>query len=276
MIKKYVSAFFKYFSLVFISFWMLIPVVSCVITAFKTDIEYESTNVMSLPGSWLNFSNFSRAFKTANMGRAFLNSSVVLIVVLCGSIMIGTMLAYVLNRFAFFGNGMIRNLFLFAALIPGVATQVTVFSIMTKLNLVDSLPGYMILLLGTDVISIYVFLQFFDNISVSLDESAIVDGASYFTVFFRILLPLLKPAIITCMILKGVSTYNEYYMANLYLHNKNLKVISTSLYTFTGPFGSRYNLICAGVLISLLPALIVFITCQSKIYNGLTQGAVKG
>lgn len=276
MIKKYVSAFFKYFSLAFISFWMLIPVVSCVITAFKTDIEYESTNVMSLPGSWLNFSNFSRAFKTANMGRAFLNSSVVLIVVLCGSIMIGTMLAYVLNRFAFFGNGMIRNLFLFAALIPGVATQVTVFSIMTKLNLVDSLPGYMILLLGTDVISIYVFLQFFDNISVSLDESAIVDGASYFTVFFRILLPLLKPAIITCMILKGVSTYNEYYMANLYLHNKNLKVISTSLYTFTGPFGSRYNLICAGVLISLLPALIVFITCQSKIYNGLTQGAVKG
>lgn len=276
MIKKGIAASLKYMSLLFIAFCMLIPVISCIITAFKTDTEYQSTNVMTMPNSWLYVGNFIRAFKTANMARAFLNSLLVLIVVLCGSIMIGTMLAYVLNRFKFLGNGLIRNLFLFAALIPGVATQVTVFSIMTSLNLVNTMPGYMILLMGTDVISIYVFLQFFENISVSLDESAIVDGASYYTVFFRILLPLLKPAIVTCMILKGVSTYNEYYMANLYLHSEKLEVISTSLYTFTGPYGSRYNLICAGVIISLLPALIVFVLCQNKIYSGLTQGAVKG
>lgn len=275
-LKRAIVGFFKYTSLVLMSFIMLVPVVSCVITALKTDEEYAATNVMTSPGNWLNFDNFIRAFRTANMGRAFLNSLFILAFVLLGSVMIGAMLAYILNRFTFAGNKLIRALFLFAALIPGVAMQVTVFSIMTSLNLVNTLSGYIVLLLGTDVISIYVFLQFFENISVSLDESAIVDGASYYTVFFRILLPLLKPAIVTCMILKGVSTYNEYYMANLYLHDEKLKVMSTSLYTFTGPYGSQYNLICAGVIISLLPALIVFITCQNKIYNGLTQGAVKG
>ncbi len=274
--KQCILSFFKYFSLVFAAFWMILPVASCVITAFKSTQEYNQTSVATLPNSWFYFDNFVTAWVKGKMGRAFINSFLILAFVLAGSILIGTMLAYILNRFKFLGNGLIRNLFLFAALIPGVAVQVTVFSIMTSLNLVNTLTGYIVLLMGTDVISIYVFLQFFENIPVSLDESAIVDGASYYTVFFRILLPLLKPAIVTCMILKGVSTYNEYYMANLYLQSDKLKVVSSSLYTFTGPFGNQYNYICAGVIITVLPALIVFITCQNKIYNGLTQGSVKG
>ncbi|MDR1559161.1 MAG: carbohydrate ABC transporter permease, partial [Clostridiales bacterium] len=72
-------------------------------------------------------------------------------------------------------------------------------------------------------------------------------------------------------------TYNEYYMANLYLQDKNrLQVVATSLYTFTGPLGNQYNFICAGVIITIIPALIVFILCQKQIYAGLTNGAVKG
>lgn len=267
----------KYVSLSFFSFVAVLPVASCVITAFKTETEYAQTNVMEMPGSWLYFNNFITAFKKANMGIAFRNSILILFFVLLGSIMIGSMLAYILNRFKFSGNGLIRNLFLFATLIPGIATQVTVYRIMTYMNLVDSMIGYIILMMGTDVISIYIFLQFFENISVSLDESAIMDGASYYCVFFRILFPLLKPAIITVLILKGVGTYNEYYMANLYLQTKSkLVTVSTSLYTFTGPLGNQYNYICAGVIITLIPALIIFILCQKQIYSGLTQGAVKG
>ena len=129
---------------------------------------------------------------------------------------------------------------------------------------------------GTDVISIYIFIQFMENIPVSLDESAIVDGASYFTIYWKIILPLLKPAIVTSCILKGVGVYNEYYAANLYLQKKELRTIAISLYTFVGPMGSQYNLICAGVIISLLPALIVFILCQKQIYSGIAAGAVKG
>lgn len=267
----------QYVSLIFFSFVALIPVVSCVITAFKTDVEYQNTNVMTLPESWLNFQNFITAFNKAGMGRAFINSFIILVFVLLFSTIIGTQLAYVLNRFKFPGNDLIRNLFLFASQLPGVAMQVALYEIMYKIHFINSLPGYIIMMCGTDIISIYIYIQFFENIDYSLDESAIVDGANYFTIFYKILFPLLKPAIVTACILKGVGTWNEYYSANLYLQDKTrLSTVATSLYTFVGPLGSKYNLICAGVIISLLPALIVFITCQKQIYSGLTSGAVKG
>ncbi len=276
-IGRGVIAFLKYFSLVFFSFVAVLPIVSCVITAFKTEEEYNTTNVMTLPKSWFNFNNFAQAFQKANMGKAFVNSFIILVCVLAISTIIGTQLAYVLNRFKFRGNELIKNLFLFATLLPGVAMQVAVFGIMTDLRLINSLIGYIIMMCGTDVISIYIYIQFFENIDKSLDESAIVDGAGYFTIFYKILLPLLKPAIVTSCILKGVGTYNEYYNANLYLQDKKLyPTVATSLYTFVGPLGSQYNLICAGVIISLIPALIVFITCQKQIYSGLTSGSVKG
>ena len=267
----------KYISLIFFSFCAVLPVVSCVITAFKTDTEYQTTNVMTMPGSWLNFDNFVQAFTKAGMARAFMNSTIILVCVLFFSVMIGTQLAYVLNRFKFFGNTIIRALFLFASQLPGVAMQIAVYEIMYNLGFINSLVGYIIMMCGTDIISIYIYIQFFENIDYSLDESAIIDGANYFTIFYKVLFPLLKPAIVTSCILKGVSTYNEYYCANLYLQDKKkYATVATSLYTFVGPLGSKYNLICAGVIISLLPALIVFILCQKQIYSGLTAGAVKG
>jgi multiple sugar transport system permease protein len=276
-IVKVVVTILKYLSLVFFSFVAILPVVSCVSTAFKTDTEYQQTNVMTLPESFTNFDNFITAFQKANMATAFKNSVIILISVLVISTLIGTQLAYVLNRFKFPGNGLIRNLFLFATLLPGVAMQVAVYEIMFKLGFINSLIGYIIMMCGTDIISIYIYIQFFENIPESLDESGVMDGANYFTIFYKILLPLLKPAIVTSCILKGVGTYNEYYCANLYLQDKkNYPTVATSLYTFVGPLGSKYNLICAGVIISLLPALIIFILCQKQIYSGLTSGAVKG
>ena len=252
--KNIVINICKYALLIFAAFVALVPIVSCIITAFKTVDEYNNTNVMTPPQNWLYLDNFITAWQKADMGHAFLNSFIVLICVLAGSIMISSMLAYVLNRFKFPGNTLIRNLFMIATLIPGIATQVTVYQIMTALHLVNSLPGYIILMMGTDVITIYIFLQFFENLSVSLDESAVVTSA----------------------ILKGVSTYNEYYMANLYLQDKTkYQVVSTSLYVFSGPMGSQYNYICAGVIITIIPALIIFLLCQDQIYSGMAAGAVK-
>ena len=267
----------KYFSLLLATFLALLPLVSCLLVSFKTDEEYQLTPVMQLPENLLNCENFRRVWVDGDMGRAFATSFFVVVVVVAFSVLVGSMLAYVLNRFRFPGNGLIRNLFLFATLIPGIAMQVTIYQIMSSLGLVNSLIGYIILQCGTDVISIYIFLQFFENLSVSLDESAILDGCTYFGVFFKILFPLLRPAIVTVMILKGIGVYNEYYAANLYLQDKTRFVtVSTALYTFTGPFGNAYNLICAGVILTLIPMLVIFIACQKQIYSGLAAGSVKG
>lgn len=276
-IERFVLEFIKYFTLCLGAFIAVIPVFVCVFTAFKTNEEYASTNVMTLPQDWTYFENFKIAWTKARMFVGFRNTFIVMFFVVLGSIMLGAMLAYVLSRFEFMGNALIRSLFLFATLIPGVATQITVYQIMYKLQLINHLYGYIIALLGTDIISIYVFIQFYENLPRSLDESAIMDGCTYFGVFFKILLPLLKPAVVTCMILKGVGVYNEYYMSNLYLQDTSrLGTISTALYTFTGPYGSQYNYICAGVIITIIPALIIFILCQKHIYSGLALGSVKG
>ena len=267
---------FKYVVLILAAVIALVPVCVCILTAFKTTDEYNASSVLDLPKSFTYFENFKIAFTQANMLRGFFNTALVLIVVLTVSVFIGAMLAYVLNRFEFKGNGVIQNLFMFAALIPGIATQVTVYQIMYSLGLINHLYGYMIVLMGTDIISIYIFLQFFENLPVSLDESAIMDGCTYFGVFFKILFPLLKPAIVTSLVLKGVGVYNEYYMSNLYLQNAELKTISTALYTFTGPYGNQYNYICAGVIITIIPILILFLIFQKQVYGGMAAGAVKG
>ena len=266
----------KYASLIIASLIAIIPVSVCILTAFKSNEEYANTSVLALPESWAYLDNFKIAIEKANMLRGFFNTGIVLVVVLFCSVFISAMLAYVLNRFTFPGRGMIENLFLFASLLPGIAMQVTIYKIMYWLGFINHLYGYMIVLMGTDIISIYIFLQFFENLPTSLDESAIMDGCTYFGVFFRILFPLLKPAIMTTLVLKGVSVYNEYYASSLYLTLPELKTISTALYTFTGPYGNQYNYICAGVLITIIPILVFFLVFQKQVYSGMAAGAVKG
>ena len=275
--KDYILKFLKHLTLIITSFICLLPLVSCVFAAFKTKDEFAMTSKIAPPQNWLNFENFVNFWNDSGIAQGFITSVGVMLIVILISVMLGSMLAFVLDRFAFPGNNLIRNAFMLASLIPGLAMQVTIYKMMVSLNLVNSLVGYIIMMAGTDVISIYILLQYFENLPRALDESAVIEGCTYFGVFFRILLPLLRPAMVTCMILKGVGIYNEYYNANLYLQDKALyKTVSTALYTYLGPTKSQYEIICAGVLICTLPILIIFLLFQKQIYNGMTNGAVKG
>ena len=274
--KRFIIKALEYFALLLATFIALLPLVSSFMISFKTAEEYGSTNAMTPPVNWLNFGNYVQVWNDGDMPRAFLTSGGVVVVVVAVSVMMGSMLAYVLNRFRFPGNNLIRNMFMIATLIPGIAMQVTTYQIMKDLGFLNSIVGYMILMSGTDVISIYIFLQYFENLDGALDESAVLEGCTYFGVFFKILLPLTKPAIITVAVLKGVGVYNEYYNANLYLQSNSWRTISTALYSFSGPFKSSYNIICAGVLLTLIPSLIVFLIFQKQVYAGLASGSVKG
>jgi raffinose/stachyose/melibiose transport system permease protein len=122
---------------------------------------------------------------------------------------------------------------------------------------------------------IYIFLQFMRSIPHDLDEAATLEGANRFTIYWRIILPLLKPAIATVVIVKGVAIYNEFYIPFLYMPSRELGVISTSLFRFQGPFSAEWEVISAGVVIVILPTLVVFLLLQRWFYNGMTAGAVK-
>ena len=139
--KQWGLSFLKYFSLIFITFWILLPLVTCFFTAAKNTDEWQGTSVMTPPKNIFNFSNYVEAFKLSNMGIAFRNSLIVLVAVCFLTTIIGTQLAYVLSRFTFPGNAVIRTAFLMASLLPGIAMQVAVYKIMGTFHLINSLWG---------------------------------------------------------------------------------------------------------------------------------------
>lgn len=273
--KQIVWMAVKYASLVITSIIILLPLIVAVLGSFKTSAEFNDGNVLALPKNFLNFSNYITAFVDGNMLTGFLNTTIILVFSLIATILTGTMTAYVLNRFKFPGRKLINNLFLLASLIPSITMQMSVFQIISKMGLFNNRLSVILLYAGTDIISIYIFLQFLENISISLDESAIMDGASYLKIYTRIILPLLKPAIVTVIIIKGVGFYNDFYTPYLYTPKPALQTISTALFAFKGPYGSKWEIICAGAIITMIPTLIIFLLLQKQIYSGMTQGAVK-
>ncbi len=267
--------FFKYGSLIIGAIVAILPILIVLFAAFKTGTEYTSTGPLTPPKDWTNFDNFTRAFTEGNMLTGFKNTVIILLVSIVGTTLIGSMVAFVLNRFKFKGSKLILGAFLLATLIPGVTTQVATFQIVNGLGLFNTMWAAIVLYLGTDIIAIYIFLQFMNSISVSLDESAMLDGASYFTIYRKIILPLLTPAIVTVIIVKGINVYNDFYTPFLYMPKSELHVISTALFKFKGPYGSEWEVICAGIMLAIIPTFIAFISLQKYIYNGLTSGSVK-
>ncbi len=274
--RYYISKTLQYFLLLLTCVIVVLPLLTVIFGAFKGHNELISGNALSLPKSWTNFSNFVTAWTKGNMATGFFNTFVILFVSIAATIMTGTMTAYVLSRFQFKLKRLVKFAFLLASLIPSITMQMSTFQIIVGLGIYNTRWATILLFAGTDIISIYIFLQFLEGIPVTLDEAAIVDGATYPQIFFKIILPLLKPAIVTVIIIKGIGFYNEFYTPYLYMKDKSLQVISTSLYAFQGPYGTQWEVICAACLITMLPTLIIFLLLQKHIYSGLTMGAVKG
>ena len=274
-INQLILSTLKYATLLLGVFIALLPLVVVLLASLKTGQELTSTSLLSPPDNWLNFANYEKAFTQGRMMQGFINTSIILAISLTGTILLGTMAAYAIDRFNFRFRSVVIFLFLMATLVPGVTTQVATFQIVTSLGLFNTRWSVILLFLGTDIISIYIFIQFLRSISHEIDEAALMDGASYFTIYWRIILPLLKPAIVTVIIIKGVAIYNEFYLPFLYMPKQTLGVISTTLFKFKGPYGSQWEVISAGVMIAIIPTLIIFLALQKYVYNGLTQGSVK-
>lgn len=265
----------KYTSLLVAVACAVIPLVTVFMAAFKTKEEFATSDPLAPPGNWFHLENFAVAFTSGGMLTGFLNTTIILAVSLVGTILIGTMTAYAVDRFEFRGRRLVMGGFLLATLVPAVTTQVATFQVVNGLGLFNTHWAAIVLFTGTDIVSIYIFLQFMRSIPRSLDEAAMLDGASRLTIYARVIFPLLRPAIATVVIIKGIAIYNEYYIPFLYMPSRDLGVVSTSLFRFMGPFGAQWEVISAGTVLVIIPTLIAFLLLQRQIYNGLTSGATK-
>ena len=273
--KQILFAAIKYIFLILLVLVFIIPIVTVLFAAFKTGDEYMSSSVLALPQSFLNLENFKDVFRDGNMLNGFKNTMIILVFSLTGAVLTGSMAAYIFSRFKSKFSKFVNGMFLVAVMIPAIATQVATFQIVSALGLFNTRLAPIILYLGTDIMTIYIFLQFLDNISVSLDESAIIEGANYFQIFFKIILPLLSPAVVTVLITKGVGLYNDFYTPFLYTPKADLLTLSTTLFKFKGPYGAHWEIISAGIIIIMIPTVIIFLLLQKQIYAGLVSGSVK-
>lgn len=269
----YVQAL-KYFTLAIAVVIVFFPIYSVFVGAFKTKVEFYQSG-LSLPENFFNFENFERVFKVGNLGLGFTNIFYILAVALIGNVIIGTMVAYALGRFEFALKKPIIGLYLIAQVIPLVTTQVATFSVIKALGVYNTLSAPMLLYLGADVLQIVIYMQFVTNIPKDLDESAMVEGASLFKIYRSIIFPLLGPATATLVILKTISIYNDFYTPYLYMPSRDLKVVSTAIYSFVGPNAAQLNVISAGILIIFIPTVVIFLFLQRYIFAGVTNGAVK-
>jgi multiple sugar transport system permease protein len=265
----------KYLSLVLATLVMLLPLVVVFMTSLKTERESANGGPLDLPENWFNLHNFQVAFSQGHMLLAFANTAFILVFAITGTVIIGSMTAYAIDRFRFRFRRLVIGAFLLAALVPGVTTQVATFQIIDYFGLFNTRWAPIALYMGTDIISIIIFVQFIRAIPVSLDEAARIDGASSFRIYRKVIFPLLKPAIATVVIVKGVAVYNDFYVPFLYMPSSDLGVISTSLFTFKGPYGAHWEVICAGAVLAIVPTLVVFLFLQRFVYNGFTMGATK-
>lgn len=264
----------KYFSLVIAALASLTPILVLTFTSLKNAKEYATSGPLNPP---LNptFDNFAKAWNESNMGLAFVNTTIIMVASIIGTILIGTMTAYAIDRFEFRFKKVVVGLFLLATLVPGVTTQVATFQVVNTLGLYNTRLAPIVLFMGTDIVSIYIFIQFMRSIPISLDEAASLDGANHFTIYRRIILPLLSPAIATVVVIKGIGIYNEFYVPYLYMPDRDLGVVSTALQRFKGPLGTEWETLSAGALIVIIPTLIIFLLLQRYIYNGLSAGSTK-
>lgn len=265
----------NYFLLFIIVLIVLLPILIVFIVSFKTNEEYMYSGLFELPKNLLNFDNYYTVIIKGKLLLGMKNTVFLMAVSVAGSVIMGTMVSYVLGRLDFKFKKAVFFAFLLPAIIPGVTTQVATFSVIKGLHLYNTSFAGILLYIGTDIMQIYIFLQFIGKIPSSLDESAAIDGASYFRIYRSIILPQLKPAIATVIILKAIHIYNDMLIPYLYMPKSSLKTVTTALLSFSSDRNSQWNVMGAGIVAVMVPTLILYLFLQKYIISGVTDGAVK-
>ena len=206
----------KYGSLLIGSLIVLFPIWIALINSLKSNQDFNNLGLLQLPRH-LDFANYITAWNAGGLGAAFVNTLFIIVLSVIGNITFGTMVAYVLGRFEFRFKKIIMAAYLIVMFIPTITTQVATFGVIQGLGLFDTPFALVLIYLGTDVVQIYIYLQFINRIPISLDESAMLDGASYFRIYRSIIFPLLLPASATVAILKVIAIYGDLYNPYLYI-----------------------------------------------------------
>lgn len=252
---------------------VFVPMLTIVVNAFKTQKE-SSTLTLSLPKT-LQWDNFSVVIERGKLGTAFTNSLIYSFASVALIVLITLLAAFVISR-----NKSSLNLLIYTFVISGIAIPINYMALikwLQTLGLMNTRVGVILVYTAMNLpISLFMAYGFMSSVPRELDESAIIDGCGFWGMFVRIILPLLKPVVSTLFVLNFLNCWNE-FMLPLYLLNSSEQwPMTLAVYNFFGLYERSWNLVCADILLTCLPVLVVFLLGQKYIIDGLTSGAVKG
>lgn len=265
----------SYAALIFFLILVFTPLLILLNVSLKTNQEYMLKGVYTLPENILNLKNYAKAFVTGKFALGFKNTLILIGVSVPVSLLTGTMVAYAMGRFDFLLKKLMLLLFLIPTFIPAMTVTIATFTLIRNLGIYNTRLAGMLLYIGTDIMQIYIFLQFINQIPVALDESARIDGASRLRIYRSIILPQMKPALATGAILKVLGIYNDFFTPYMYMPKSNLRTVATALNSFAGDRMADWPLMSSAILFVAVPTILMYIFMQRYIISGVTDGAVK-
>ena len=261
---------------IFFAAYTLFPLIWLVISSLKTNFEFLAGSPFALPArpQWVNYTN---ALTVAGLGRMLFNSVFVGMSATVVNIIVASMGAYCISRFRFKGREKIFTLFTAGILVPLNALMVPYFVIITKLGLINTYGGMILLYTAIGIpMSTFLIRGLMDSIPMELEEAAYIDGCGFYARFFHIILPLSRTGIVTAATFEFLTCWNEFVFANLLVSSEKLRTIQVGIRYFTNQFSTDYVSMYAAIVISIVPSIIGYILFQEQIIAGMTSGAVKG
>lgn len=262
--------------LVFITITLvvLLPLMITVFAAFKTPIQYGADFPLK-PPTELVWDNFILVFTKGKMLLGLKNSLILVVMTILINSFLASMVAYVLARFDFKFKKSILFIFLLGMIVPGFVTEIARFGLIKNIGIYNTIYAPILIYAGTDLMQIYIYMQFINAIPRALDESAKIDGCSLFGIYFKIILPNIIPAMATLAILKTVDIMNDMYVPYLYMPSQKLRTLTTALMSFADARTGSVVEVSAGVIIVMIPTLILYLFFSKFIFKGIVAGAVK-
>lgn len=255
---------------------VVLPIILTLFAALKTRGDMIKTSPLLLPAlDKITFENFQRVLSDKYLLVGFKNTFLIAFISIIFNIMLGSVTAFILERFEFRFKKVVFALFFLGMLIPTFVTEIARFKIIQGIGAYNTLGAPIIIYVASDLMQLYIYRQFISKISVSLDESALLDGCGYFGLFGRIIFPLLAPATATVVIIKAITIINDMYIPYLYMPKNSLRTLTTFLMNFANAQQGSWQRLAAGIIIVMIPTIIIYIFFQKYILEGVSAGAVK-
>ncbi|WP_050614940.1 carbohydrate ABC transporter permease [Bacillus testis] len=274
--KNKLTNLYTHTALIVVSVLILIPVVWVFINSMKTSTDI-LLKPLSLP-SKLSFDNYARAWNDAGLGIGFLNSIFVTFVTVSLIVLVSAMAAYPLSRKVFRFRNMIQNTFLMGLMLPTFLAMAPLFLLMNGLELVNSIFGLILVYVAYSLpFTIFMLIAFFNQIPSTLEDAAVIDGCGPFRVFWKVMLPLAKPGLISAAIFNFVGIWNEYVLALILISDDVLKTLPVKMANImmVQQYRTDWGALYAGIVLSFLPVVIFYLIFQKRLIEGSTAGAVK-